>query len=386
MLLIGSGLVVRSFLQLAHTQLGFASDHLLTFQVNPVAFSLQRNYAPFFSDILNRIQHLPGVRSAALTEDIPMRETGFPDAAAIQVVGRPKLPMQQRPMINNSLVSLEFFHTLGIRLDRGRSFDVHDFVGVPPAGPRFLQREAVVVNEAFVRRIFPNEDPLDRQLIFGDEEMKSTWTIVGVVSDIRSTALGADPPPTIFRCTCSGVPMYRGGYLVRTFGDPASDIPAVEQQIRAVDRDQPISDVKTMDQRRDAALVPERFQLALLGSFAIIAILLAAAGVYGTMSYLVARRTREFGIRMAMGARPANILRMVLGETTLLVVLAIVFGLFGAYALTRYIRSMLYGVSALDPATFAVTSLLLAAIVFAASLGPAHRATSIDPMKALREE
>jgi len=141
-----------------------------------------------------------------------------------------------------------------------------------------------------------------------------------------------------------------------------------------------------MDQRRDAALAPERFQLILIGSFALIAIVLAAAGVYGTMSYLVARRTREIGIRMAMGARQADVLRMVLGETTMLVLLAIAAGLGGAWAVTRYIRSMLYGVSELDPITFVLTSVLLAVIVISASLGPARRAVRVDPKIALRDE
>ena len=231
-----------------------------------------------------------------------------------------------------------------------------------------------------------NEDPLGRQLVFGPDELNLRWTIVGVVSDIRSGALGAEPPSMIYHCTCSGIPLYRAGFLVRTSVDPASIVRLAEQQVRAVDRDQPISDVKTMDQRREEALAPERFQLLLLGSFAAIAILLAAAGVYGIMSYLVTRRTREIGIRMAMGARPADVLHMVIGETSALVVLAIVAGLGGAWALTRYIRSMLYGVTALDPTTFVVTSVLLAVTVLIASLGPTLRAVRVDPMSALREE
>jgi putative ABC transport system permease protein len=241
------------------------------------------------------------------------------------------------------------------------------------------------VNEAFVHRIFPNEDPLGRQLAFGPDELNIRWTIVGVVGDIRSGALGAEPSSMIYRCTCD-IPLYRAGFVVRTSVDPASIVRAVEQEVHAVDRDQPISDVKTMDQRRDAALAPERFQLMLLGSFAAIAILLGAAGVYGIMSYLVTRRTREIGIRMAMGARPADFLRMVIGETSTLVMLAIVAGLGGAWALTRYIRSMLYGVTALDPTTFIVTSVLLAVTVLIASLGPTLRAVRVDPMSALREE
>ena len=386
-LLIGAGLLLRSFLHLAHTELGFRSDHLLTFQVNPVAFAFGRNYNPFFAGILERIQRLPIVRSVALTEDIPMRTGGLPNAGVIQVVGRPAVPFRDRPMVSNSLVSPEFFGTLGISLHRGRLFDAHDFIGVPAAGrPEFLKREAVVVNEAFRRQIFPGEDPLGRELLFGGDQINSRWTIIGVVSDVRSTALGADPPAMIYRCTCTGVPMYRGGFLIRTNVPPEDAIRGVEQQIRAVDRDQPISDVKTMDQRRDAALAPERFQLALLASFAAIAILLAAAGVYGTMSYLVARRTREIGIRMAMGARGADVLRMVLGETAVLVLLASAAGLGGAWALTRYIRSMLYGITPLDAATFAVTSVVLAAIVLITAVAPARRAIEVDPITALRDE
>jgi putative ABC transport system permease protein len=386
-LLIGAGLLARSFLHLAHTELGFPSDNLLTFRINPVGFSFLHDYGPFYSQVLDRIQHLPAVRAAAITDDIPLGANQLPDNGAIQVLGRPLVPLIDRPRINDRRVNPEFFRTLGIRLESGRIFDAHDFSGTPAAArPEFLRREAVVVNEAFVRRIFPGEDPLGRQLVFGPDDLNATWTIVGVVSNIRSASLGADPPSTVYRCTCAGTAIYLSGFLVRTAGPPELAIRAVEQQVRAIDRDQPISDVKTMDQRRDAALAPERFQVILIGSFALIAIVLAAAGVYGTMSYLVARRTREIGIRMAMGARQADVLRMVLGETTALVLLAIAVGLAGAWAVTRYIRSMLYGVSELDPATFALTSILLAAIVLIASLGPARRAVRVDPMTALRDE
>jgi len=386
-LMIGAGLLTRSFLHLAHTELGFRSDHLLSFRVNPVGFSpFDRNYGPFYSDILDRLQHFPMVRSAALVDDIPLTHGEFPATLIVRVIGRPITALQDRPRVNNNSVSPQFFETLGIPLKAGRVFDTGDFIGVPAARSDLPQRESVVVNEAFVHRIFPNEDPLGRQLAFGPDELNIRWTIVGVVGDIRGGALGAEPPSMIYRCTCGAIPLYRAGFLVRTSVEPASIVRVVEQEVRAVDRDQPISDVKTMDQRRDAALAPERFQLLLLGSFAAIAILLAAAGVYGIMSYLVTRRTREIGIRMAMGARPADILRMVLKETGALVVLAIVAGLGGAWAVTRYMRSMLYGVTALDPTTFVVTSVLLSVTVLIASLGPTLRAVRVDPLSALREE
>jgi putative ABC transport system permease protein len=385
-LLIGAGLLARSFQHLAHTELGFPSDHLLTFRVNPID-AFDRNSGPFYAEVLDRVKHLPGVRSATLATDIPLSDQDFYQTGRIRVVGRPLVAFVDRPIINNTMVSPEFFRTLQIPLKGGRIFDAHDFIRPSEiATYNFLRSEPVVVNEAFVRRIFPGEDPLGQRIGFGPDRINVTWTIVGVVGNIRGAALGADPPSMVYRCACAGIPVFRAGFLVRTSVAPEAAIRGVEQQVRAVDRDQPISGVKTMDQRRDAALAPERFQLILIGSFALIAIVLAAAGVYGTMSYLVARRTREIGIRMAMGAQQADVLRMVLGETTMLLLLAIVTGLGGAWAVTRYIRSMLYGVSELDPTTFVLTSVLLAVIVLTASLGPARRAVRVDPMVALRDE
>jgi predicted permease len=386
-LLIGAGLLARSFQHLAHTELGFPSDHLLTFRVNPIGRFDRNNFGPFYAEVLDRVKHLPGVSSATLATDIPLSDEDFYQTGRIRVVGRPPVAFVDRPIINNTMVSPEFFRTLQIPLKGGRIFEARDFIRPPEIVIQSLVRsEPVVVNEAFVRRIFPGDDPLGQRIGFGPDRINVTWTIVGVVGNIRGAALGADPPSMVYRCACAGIPVFRAGFLVRTSVAPETAIRAVEQQVRAVDRDQPISNVKTMDQRRDAALAPERFQVILIGSFALIAIVLAAAGVYGTMSYLVARRTREIGIRMAMGARQADVLRMVLGETTILLLLAIVAGLGGAWAVTRYIRSMLYGVSELDPTTFILTSVLLAVIVLTASLGPARRAVRVDPMIALRDE
>ena len=385
-LLIGAGLLARSLLHLAHTDLGFPYDHLLTFRVNPIG-PLDRNYARFYGGVLDRLLRLPMARSAVLVSDMPLNDEDFYQAGRIRVVGRPPVPFVERPIVNNTLVSPEFLHTLRVPLTSGRFFDVHDSVKpVEGAVPGFVAAEPVVVNEAFVRRILPGEDPLGRRVGFGPDQRNITWTIIGVVGNVRGGTLGADPPAMVYRCTCSGNAVFRAGFMIRTAADPKGAIRAVEQEVRAVDRDQPIFDVKTMDERRDAALAPERFQLVLIGAFAAIAILLSAAGVYGVMSYLITRRTREIGIRVAMGARPADVLSMVMGETTILALLAIAMGLGGAWALTRYIRSMLYGVSELDAATFVLTPLLLAAIVLIASFGPARRAVRVDPITALREE
>jgi predicted permease len=374
-LLIGAGLLARSFLHLARTELGFRSDHLLTFRVNPIG-SFNRDNSGFYNDLLGRLKHLPMSASAALLSDIPLNDEDFIASGRIRVEGRPPLPFVERPVIHNTSVSPEFFHTMEIPLKAGRVFDAHDSV----------QPRPVVVNQAFVRQIFPGEDPLGRRLGFGPDERNMIWTIVGVVGDLRGGALGAEPPSMVYLCACPGSPVFRSALVVRTTGDPKAAIRAVELQVRALDRDQPVSDVKTMDERRDVALAPERFQLVLIGAFAGIAILLAAAGVYGIMSYLVARRTREIGIRVAMGARSTDVVRIIAGETVRLVVPAVALGLGGAVALTRFVRSMLFGVTPLDAVTFALTPVLLAMVVLAACFAPARRALHVDPVTALREE
>ena len=385
-LLIGAGLLTRTFLNLAHTDLGFRTDHLLTFRVNPIG-PLDRDYSTFYNSVLDRLQQLPMVQSAALLTDIPLSEEDFYMSGRIRVVGRTLVPFSERPIINNTVVSPGFFHTMEIPLRSGRIFDSHDSsrpahltnYGMASAAP-------VVVNQAFVRKLFPGENPLGRQIVFGPDHNSVTWTIIGVVGDVRGGALGADPPAMVYRCTCEGSRVFRAGFVIRTAVDPETVIRAAEEQVHAVDRDQPVFDVKTMDERRAAALTPERFQLGVIGSLAAIALLLAAAGVYGVTSYLVTRRTREIGIRVAMGARPADVLGMVLRETMILVLVAVGAGLGGAWALTRYIRSMLYNVTELDPSTFCLAPVLLTAIVLLASFAPARYASRIDPTRALREE
>ncbi len=354
-LLIAAGLLVRSFVRLAHVPLGFNPDHLLTFRVNPIG-PFDRNYARFYGEVLERLQQIPTANSVALLSDLPLTNGDFfYSTGRVQVVGRPAVPFVERPIVNNTVISPDFFSAMETPLIDGRIFDAHDSGRSSTAVYGFLNAEPVVVNQALARRIFPSEDPLGQRVKFGPDQLNVTWTIIGVVGDIRGSTLGADPPSMVYRCTCSGTPVFNAGFAIRTKGDPKALVRAVEQQVRAVDRDQPIFDVKTMEERRDAELAPERLQLVLIGTFAGLAILLAAAGVYGVMSYLVARRTREIGIRMALGARRADVFRMVMGETARLVFLAIAIGLAGAYALMRYLRFMLYGVNELDSGTFVLT-------------------------------
>jgi ABC-type antimicrobial peptide transport system permease subunit len=244
-----------------------------------------------------------------------------------------------------------------------------------------------MVNEAFARAVFSGEDPVGRTILSGRNNANRS-TIVGVVGSIRANSLGAEPVPLVYSCACGNDNRFLNhmAIMVRTTGDPGSTAAAIQQQIYAVDRNQPVFDVRTMDERLAAALSSQRFQLILVGCFAVIAVLLAMAGVYGVMSYLVAQRGREIGIRIALGARPEDVLGLVTLESAGLSFVAIGAGLAGAWALTRYARSILYGITALDGPSFALAPVVLLAAVLAATIGPARRAAKVDPIHALRED
>jgi predicted permease len=374
-LLIGAGLLGRSFVNLARTPLGFPSENLLTLRVNLTGadYAKAESQMRYYEDALDRLRHLPMVRNAAVASDLPLGGERPYSSTAIQVVGRAPVPPAQRPQSNITLVSRDYFAAMGIPLKSGRLFDIAD----SPSNPN-----TILVNEAFARKIFPGEDAIGRIV-------QSNQTIVGVVGDVRGSALGQEPQPLIYRCLCqqSGNRFLSLMYIaVRTAGDPRAAVRPVESQMFAIDRAQPVFDVKTMDERVAAALAPQRFNLLLLGLFAAMAVVLASIGVYGVMAYLVTRRTREIGIRIAVGARPDQVRRQVLAETACLAAVAVCVGIAGAFALTRFLRTMLYGITAFDAGTFAGAAALLVAIAIAASAVPANRASQVDPVIALREE
>ena len=380
LLLIGAGLLSRSFVKLATTDLGFPPENLLTMRVNLAGsrYATDEGRKTFYADVLQRVKELPMVRKAALSSGIPLGESWL-STGSFQVAGRPPVPMAERPDSDVMIVNYDFFRTLAIPLRIGRVFNV---------GDHSKSEATIVVNEAFARKILPGEKPLGQRLVLDPSGNGPGWRIVGVVSNIRGRALGAEPAPMIYRCACqiAGPVLTRMGLIVRTVGDPHAAIRAVEGQVYAVDRNQPVFDVKTMDERLADSLAPQRFHLALIGTFAVIALVLSTLGVYGVLSYLVTRRTREIGIRIAMGAQPREVRRLVVGESVVLAALAVVAGLAGAWALTRYLQSMLYGVTALDAATFAVMPIVLVTLAITSSVLPAWRASRIDPMAALREE
>jgi putative ABC transport system permease protein len=380
-LLIGAALLARSFVKLSHTDIGFAPENLLTLRTNLTGsrYRTAQGQLNFYDEVLERVNRLPIVRAAAVSTDIPLAGDGPFSAIWFQIAGRLPIPMAQRPSSKLTVVSRDYFETLRIPLLRGRTFGRADSTRT---------RETAVINEAFERKHFPGEDPVGKQIVFGPDNNPWRWTIVGVVGNVRETELGAEPVPLVYRCVCQEQNPFDStlALIVRTSGDPQTATRAVEQQVYAVDRNEPVFDVRTMEQRLANSLAPQSFHLLLMGTFAGIAIVLAAVGVYGVMSYLVTRRTREIGIRIALGAQPEQVVRLVIGETFVLLGIAIFAGLAGAWGLTRYLTAMLYGITPLDVVSFATMPILLAAIAIAASFAPAHAASQTDPTVALREE
>jgi putative ABC transport system permease protein len=381
-LLIGAGLLARSFLNLSRVPLGFSPQGLLTLRLHLTGprYLAGPGQQAYYRDALAGIATLPGVRAAAAATDVPLTGEGAYQTLAFQVGGRPPLPVAQRPTTALTIVSEDYFRALGIPLRAGRLFDASDNDRSPVS---------VIVNQAFARTVFPGEDPLGRAMVMGRAGNESRWNIVGVAGDIRAGELGAEAVPQVYRCLCQQAGnrfLTNMGLVIRAAGAPSALQRSVLTRLYAVDAAQPVFDVKTMDQRVSASLAPQRFQLWLIAAFAAIAIVLAAVGVYGVMTFLVTQRAREIGIRMAIGARPAQVQRLVLAETAGLAIASAAVGTVGAWLLTRYLKTMLFGVQTLDAATFAVAPLLLLAVAFAASAIPVRRAAAVDPLIALREE
>ena len=374
-LLIASGLLAKSFLNLARTELGFPVANLLTLRLNLTGpeYATGKAQTRYYAQALERVRQLPMVRSAAVSTDLPLTGDRPFSSTPFQIAGRVPLPMAQRPHASLTIASLDFFRTMGMPLRSGRLIQVAE-----------QEPDNVVVNEAFARQIFPGEDPLGQRIVFGRNDA-TRWTIVGVVGSIRGSELGAEPEPCMYRAIGQSEDRFLSlmRLMVRTTGDPLAVRRAVEGQLYAVDRSQPVFDVKSMEQRVADTLAPQRFQLLLIGTFAAMAVILAALGVYGVMAYLVTRRTREIGIRMAIGARPEQVRGQILRESLALAATAVAAG---AWGLTRYLGAMLYGVTALDGVTFSAAALVLVAVALAASLVPARKASRVDPVVALREE
>ncbi|HEY2971157.1 MAG TPA: ABC transporter permease [Pyrinomonadaceae bacterium] len=380
-MLAGGGLALKSFWKLTRVDLGIKTDHVLTFNL-PVPesrFTQAERIAPYYRQLLEKIESVPGVKKAALTTGIPTRGTGI--GMGFTIVGAPPVDPSARPGAGFQIVTPGYHDTFGIRVVKGRSFDEGDTA----AGPR-----VAMVNEKFVNRYFAGVDPLQQrvavnQLIpFGKPGPPVEWQIVGVFHTVRNDGVRDDYPEIDVPFWQS--PMPRVSVAVRTDGDPNNVIESLATAVNSIDPDLPLAGVKTMDQIVTEQLAPDRFAMVLFGSFAVMALLLAMIGVYGVMTFGVAQRTQEFGLRMALGAQRSRVLNLVLKEGTILAALGSIVGLGGAYLVGRAMQSTLYGVEALDVRAFGVVALVLLVAALLACFLPAWRASRVEPMEALRHQ
>ncbi len=374
-LVIGAGLMLKSFIRLQQVDPGFKPDKVLTFDLAlPVArYEREQQATAFYKEALDRIKAIPGVESAGATSALALR--GYNWTGDFSVEGR--APDDYGVEVRHKEITPDYFQTMGIPLERGRHFTEADTADSPPV---------VIVNSALARRHFKNEDPIGKRMKFERAETEAPWhTIVGVVGDEKQNGLGIEVLPEIYEPFQQHT-QWRMTVAARTAGDPDSITGAVRSEIKAIDKDLPAFNFVTLDEVLHISLARDRFNMTLLAVFAAVALILSAVGIYGVISYSVTQRTHEIGIRMALGASSRDVLRLIIGQGMTLVLIGVAVGLAGAFALTRLMSSMLYGVSATDPITFIALSLLLSGVAALACYIPARRALKVDPMIALRYE
>ena len=376
-LLASAGLLIKSFIRLQQVDRGFDTQNVISMVVR-LPFARYREDAQlvaFFNQAMERLQRLPGVRSAGMVNFLPLYG-GLGSSTGFKIIGRPEPPPGQGPGADVRVVDAGYFQTMGIPLLRGRNFSEAEL------------REAkrvILINEALARKYFPNEEPIGQRLDVAMFETPVITEIVGIVGNVKYDSLIEETPPAVyFPHPELAYPFMT--FVLRTDGDPAAIAPAVQREIRALDPNQPISDVRTMEQVMSEAVSRSRFNTLLLALFAGLATLLSAVGIFGVMNYSVALRTREIGLRLAIGAQPRQVLLLVLRQGLLLTVIGLVLGLGASLALTRLLSGLLFGVTAVDTSTFATISLLLLLVSLLACYLPARRAMRIDPMLALRYE
>lgn len=372
-LLIAVGLLLTSFARLQRVKPGFESDGVFTAQLAlpPTRYDRQKLIA-FYEQLYRRLSALPGSTSAALTDRVPL--TGVQGPAPVAIGGRPIPPLGERAQANRHLVSPRYFATLGIPMLAGRDFDERDNSRVP---------HVVIINETFARRHFPGESPIGRTLVTGMAQLPSQ--IVGVVADVRSATLNAPPGPDYFLPALQRPEAFTN-LLVRTNLSPSAILPAVREALRAVDPDLPLLQPQPLSARIARTVADRKLALILLGGFAVLALVLVTLGVYSVMAHLVTYRTSEIGLRMALGASPATVMRMVLGHGRRLTLVGIVIGIAAALAVSRLLQQTLFEVDATSPVVYLALSVFLLLVTECASWFPARRATRIDPLIALRAE
>jgi putative ABC transport system permease protein len=382
-LLTGAGLMIKSFLRLLAVPRGFNPDGVLT-----LTLWLSRGAAEHWQSLqpgaypqesLDRVRAMPGIQSAALASALPLAGPTR-RLIGIEIEGRPPYEPGKEPGVDANFVSPEYFQTMGIQIHAGRPFTSQDGAEA---------QRVVIINETLARRFFPNENPIGRRLLFMGNELA---TIVGVVGDAYNRGLDSEVYPEIYG-PCLQNPKFTGILLVARVtadqnnpGGLSSLAAAIRKQVQAIEPNEPVNQVVTMDERLSNSIAARRFQTQLLGAFAAVAFVIAMVGIYGVISYAVSQRTQEIGVRMALGARAGDVLRMLIWRGMRLTFVGVAIGLASALALTRVMKNLLFNVSAADPVTFALMTLLLIAVALIASYIPARRAMKVDPLLAIRHE
>jgi predicted permease len=376
LLLVGAGLLVRSLQQVEQLDTGFNPRGLMSASLSlpSTTYKTDEQKAAFYSAAEEQLKNIPGVTSAAITDALPFTNAG--GAGSFTIKGRAQPPNDPGPHGKARTVSPDYFATLGIPQMRGRVISEQDRLNTEPV---------VVIDETLAHQYWPGEDPIGQHINFGGT---SPWmTIVGIIKHAKSSSLEADTTEGFFYLPVSQSPPMTASILVRTNNShPASLASTLQAAIRVVDPNQPLYDMKTMDDRVDESLVSRRFLMLLLSTFAGLALLLAALGLYGVISYSVRQRTRELGIRMALGAQRTHVLRLILGNGMRLAMAGLALGLLGVFIAGRALSSLLYRVTLFNPLTLLVTAMLLTATVLLASYLPARRAAALDPVRTLRDE
>jgi putative ABC transport system permease protein len=376
-LLVGAGLLVRSFWRLQQVDPGFKTDHLLTLRLTLPSsrYTDGAQAVSFFERLQERLAALPGVEAASAATDIMLRRLATSGGFTIE--NRPRDPSELALELPFDRVQPNYFQTMGIQALRGRAFTAQDGRGSP---------RVAIVNETFVKRYFPSEDPIGKRFNFGGAGPNAQWiAIVGVVRDTKRQ--GVDQPIRIESwMPLAQMPARSMEVALRTTGDPLALSSSVREAVWSLDRDLPIPKIQTVEQILSARVAQRRLNVLLLGLFALVALILAAVGIYGVMSYTVTQRTNEIGVRMALGAQTSDVVGLVLKQGMMLTLAGVAIGFVATFALTRLMVSLLFGVSATDPITFAAIAALLIGVALAACWIPARRATKVDPIVALRCE
>jgi len=378
-LLIGAGLLIVSYIRASQINPGFNADHVLSAKIAPSAkkYPDPKSRVQFYSQVIERLRTLPGINSVGMVMNLPL--SGASMNRGFRVEGRPEPKSDENVAMDYQVVNSAYFATLEIPIVRGRGLTEEDDETAP---------RVIVINEAMARRYWPNEDPVGKRMAIGESSKDTSWrTIVGVIGNVRHASLTEAPVPCAFIDYRQDVESWsRMAFVMKTQTDPTSLTSVVRSSLVDIDPQQPVYAIEPLEKLVDGSVAPRRFVMALIGSLAFVALVLALVGIYSVISFSVNERTREIGIRMALGAKRGDVLRMVLGQGMRVSVIGIVAGLGIAFAVTRLLRTLLFEVSTTDPKTFGLVVALLTLVALLACYLPARRATKVDPLVALRSE